>query len=861
MIMEDGINDSVFGNDVGILKNRLISQIPLNAAQQINWIHFIKCDENKQKIVTELINIYHDMRKVVESKALVKYKINLKKFFVELLNSVFIIIQCCNQFYIDNPEEDEQIDETNNILWHYMSKAINALSTAMKEVKTESKLFLGLFVIDEDSVLSHEKTQKGLIRHYNRFYELLKPLSFSNVPKRFNNTTMMDFIFDNYDNINNTIMNKKVNFKDVLVKMGEKNSEYDDGLIDAVTELINEFISLQTIFKKDLDSNMQDKKRISRLINDFKRNITRVKEMSQVIYDELPEDVIVFHKLITEDKNKMNSSTEPSSSSSSASNSVSKTDPWEGKKTRKRSASQKMLSNKASSSNTDNNEPQKKRQFKRPPNPAGSESKAEYREKHHELFNNGQKLLSEIDITDYTDKANEVVEHMKEKIFNSHDIDEETQNLIIEKVNLKNMIRQSEQKKDDNKLEAFRKCDEIVANYFNNNKGDIIIPSDYCFRYSDGVYGKNAPYLIIYVFFNFSDVENPVALKLIPIYTLNKIISFKTLTVFVLAVKKTMDKNNELKTVKAEKKTDDKEKNNLKNKRQKNDVIINEYEQKLKPLNLKMQKITTRFNPARFNLRIKSIIKDFADKNNISVEKSNLDKLFPKLLHKREFVPQNIDNFELQGCLPQTGELVMFNNDVEGDKRLFLYQSCMSILRRFKEKRNGKMVVCTKQYQLYLVLDSKKDAILSGNVKSKYGFFGFIEKENVFRFIHDIKDIDPITRSMIDYKDGRKYEEDEEIDYDAYTDHSIEYNKSHKEWVYVAAGKTVNGNSDGDSPKSQKKIAPSMPSCSSSTAPSDKTQKSKQTVNTVVKKSNLVPIKKVTPVKGNQKKDDFFLNN
>jgi len=113
-------------------------------------------------------------------------------------------------------------------------------------------------------------------------------------------------------------------------------------------------------------------------------------------------------------------------------------------------------------------------------------------------------------------------------------------------------------------------------------------------------------------------------------------------------------------------------------------------------------------------------------------------------------------------------------------KQLYLYPTCMSIVRRFSTTQT-KTSVKPKQYQLFMVYDEDENSLLSKSDKSPFGYIGFIEKSNVFRVIINLNDIDPVTLAMV------KGDDEEDIDLSEEDDHSPEYEANQKHWVHVAA--------------------------------------------------------------------------
>jgi len=790
--------------DVGIIKNDLMASLDSDVAQSPDWIHHVPCDKQKQQLVKELFKIYHIMQRVVNSSNMIKHKINEKHFFTELLKNTFILIQCCNQFQLS--DNDDQSLETNETLKRIFTDVITLVSSYMNEVKNESKRFVDLFSIDEEKALSHDKVRSGLITNFDKMHEILKPMSLI-MSKSSSKMSISKYIFDNYESFKTMMISVKPCFKSALMELAVKNEEYED-VMNETHQVVSNFIELQTILEKKIrDRNTSSK--INALVSKMKTDMTKIKGKHANLYDNLPSTVINFIKMISEAQQ---SSSQPSSSNGKKTrkNGV-KDDPWSGKRHRKRNNTQK--SNSSAAESTDGEQRPKKKGVR----PASlGDNKSEYNDKHIELFTNGQGLLQKINVLEYTEAANNVVKEMKNKLFAKYNIPEDTQKLVLEKINLKNMIKMAKKQTNGvacsssdrvatDLLDTFRNYKENVAHVFDKTQGNVIIPSDYCLRYSDGVFGKNAPYLIIYAFFNVSDVDNPVALKLIPTYTMNKMISFKTLSVFVMELNHRMKSGKALLLEKPEK-NQHHEKSSEKKTSEPSNVNIDEYEKMILDMGVKIHKFDTlKTIPAKLNAKTKTILGDFLRRNKIDGKKY-LDVLFPTLFHKK--VPVVNEDYDLQGAIAQDGRMIEFmcfgngKNHIsfESDlyknleystpadvkttkevKQLYLYPTCMSIVRRFSTMKS-KPSVKPKQYQLFMVYDVDEDSILTKNDKSPFGYIGFIEKNNVFRVISNLNDIDPVSLSLVG---NNNQEEDIELSSD--DDYSSEYHRKHSHWVHVLA--------------------------------------------------------------------------
>lgn len=793
-------------HDVGIIKNDLMSGLDAEVAKSPDWIHHVAYDNNKQQLVQELFVLYHAMRKVVNnSPGMSKFKLNEKPFFNDLLKNVLILVQCCNQFQLSG--DDDQTVETNEVLKRFLTESITLVSSYMNEVRNESKRFLDLFIIDEDQSLSHEKVKSGLVANFDKIHEILKPMSII-MSKAASKMSIAKYIFDNYESFKTNMLSIKTSFKSALYALATKNDEYED-VTNETHQVVANFLDLQTLLEKKIrDRNTSSK--INGLVSKMKVDMAKIKGKHPDLYNDLPQNVTNFIKTITEAQ--QNHVSTPNGKKSRK-NGL-KDDPWSGKRLRKRRNNQK--SNTSASTSTDGEQSVPKRRIGRPA--SLGDNKSEYNEKHVELFTNGQGLLEKLNVLDYTEAANDLVKEMKDKLFAKYEIPEDTQKLVLEKVNLKNMIKTSKKQSSGvacsssdhvavDLLESFRKYEEHISSVFDKSNGNIMIPSDYCLRYSDGVFGKNAPYLIIYVFFNFTDVDNPIALKLIPTYTMNKIMSFKTLSVFVMELNHRMQSGKALLLEKPEKKP--REQRRSKSSAESEHVDIGSYEQKITDMGVKFEKFDVlKTIPAKMNAKTKGYLKDFLRKNKIDIKKHE-ETIFPTLFHKK--VPAINTDYDLQGAIAQDGRLIKFmcfgngkgNVSFDSDlykaleysmpadakttkevKQLYLYPTCMSIVRRFSTTKT-KTSVRPKQYQLFMVYDEDENSLLSKSDKSPFGYVGFIEKNNVFRVIINLNDIDPVTLSMV------KGDDEEDIDLFEDDDHSVEYGVNHKHWVHVAAHETA----------------------------------------------------------------------
>lgn len=798
--MADSVEDYV---DIGIIKNDLMSGLDSDVAQSPDWIHHVAYDTHKQQLVKELFKIYHVMKKVVNSSSMVKHKINEKHFFNELLKNTFILIQCCNQFQLS--ADDDQCSETNETLKRLLTDVITLVSSYMNEVRNESKRFVDLFSIDEDKALSHEKVRSGLVANFDKIHEVLKPMSLI-MSKTSSKMSISKYIFDNYESFKTMMISVKPCFKSALMALAANNEKYED-VMNETHQIVSNFIELQTILEKKIrDRNTSTK--INALVSKMKTDMTKIKGKHADLYENLPPTVINFIKMITEAQQP--SQTSSSNVKKTRKNGV-KDDPWSGKRHRKRNNTQK--SNSSAAGSTDGEQRPKKKGV-RPP--SLGDNKSEYNDKHIELFTDGQGLLEKVDVLEYTEAANVLVKEMKNKLFAKYEIPEDTQKLVLEKVNLKNMIKiakkqsngsacSSSDRVSTDLLDTFRNYKENVAHVFDKTKGNVIIPSDYCLRYSDGVFGKNAPYLIIYAFFNISDIDNPVALKLIPTYTMNKMISFKTLSVFVMEVNQRVQSKKPFLLEKPDRKQHHEE-SVKKTASETSNVSIEEYEQKIIDMGVKINKFDIlKTIPAKLNAKTKTLLGDFLRRNKIDGKKYS-DVLFPTLFHKK--VPVIHSEYDLQGAIAQDGRLIEFmcfgngKNNIPFDsdlyknlgystpsdakttkevKQLYLYPTCMSIVRRFSTMKS-KPAVRPKQYQLFMVYDADEDSILTKNDKSPFGYVGFIEKNNVFRVICNLNDIDQVSLALV-----RDENQEEDIILSSEDDYSSEYHNKHSIWVHVLA--------------------------------------------------------------------------
>lgn len=757
-----------------------------------NWIQYIDNNkESKRTFITCLLNISKDLKNDIDSKNMIKYNINSKHFFVSLQSDFTRIIQSCIQNCHINVEEAKELDE---LCEEDMKNNICDFSAKIKEIQTESQKFLDLFSIDEDRSLSHKTIRQKILLIFLKLKDLLQPFLIqpSKTSKKSFNFISEFFVLNNYF----FQMFMQVEKNDFFDAIKETFPDFDETskILEDILEVAKYYIGIRNCLIADSKEKVS-KNKISELVDHFIHAIESLLNSHKDYFDALPENVKKFYYMISFYYEIYVSPKDPETSKKTSSV-IKKTNPWNGVKSRKRSAYEK--SNSSASSSTDGEQSQaKKTNRKPPPNPFGADSKAQYRDAHLNLFKKGEEMVNTIDLLSFSEKANQIVESFQEKIFEKNpSITEEIKSIILQKHDVKKMYNlaikqnaeveklsadddpiETEKKKYEMvKLEGYFNHKKVIAEHFDKSEGDIIIPSDYCIRYSEGVYGKNACYLILYVFFNFSDIANPIPLKMIPVFTLNKTVSFSSLTIFVFKVNKMIANGKQLKTELPQKKPDVAKEKSVKEE----DPHLLEAMEKMKQIGIKAILSQSEVSIAKLNSKVKNFVDEFCNQNDIS--RKNKNNVFPVLFLRKDLIHN--DEYNLQGVMPQSNVMVKFIVDEEKEHQLLLFPTCMSIIRLNKKKNENAV---SKQYQLFFVFDDDEGQILNKTSKdSKFGFFGFIDEKNVFRVIYNAKDIDPLMRHKLRIDE----DETEEIDLTCYNDRSIESGKNHKSFVYLAASKT-----------------------------------------------------------------------
>src|SRR3989338_2953460 len=287
--------------DIGLIKNE---QSPI-------WIQHIGYEDIKYNIIKELLTSYHGMEKIVNSPAMIKYGLNEKSFFVDLLKNMLIMIQCCNQFQLK--ADDDQSVKINEILQRFFKESINLVSSLINDVRSESKRFLDSFSIDKTHALSHEKVKNELLKHFDRIYEILEPMSCVTVKSSRKNTIAKHIL--------ESMISVKPSFKNTFTEL-LYSEEYEDAIYE-LARVMTTFIELQTILQKKIEDRHSTE--INSAIAKIKTNMAIVKGKHPGFHDKLPVPVLEFLIMITEGPNV--------DSSKKSSND----DPWSGRMGKRKS--------------------------------------------------------------------------------------------------------------------------------------------------------------------------------------------------------------------------------------------------------------------------------------------------------------------------------------------------------------------------------------------------------------------------------------------------------------------------------------------------------------------------------------------
>lgn len=726
-----------------------------DVATSYAWIHYACATEDdlmfKNELVNQLVDALQTMMKTFE-----EFDINKKSYIQTFVKTMRLLIENVSVNWHEGPVYEEIKEELDEIIgrvvkfFFEVENNVGGFETFCEGIKqdAEDKSFV--------SAIAQESFKQKMSDMHKIIYDLLKP-SDKNGSKivtpaksKSQSNSIQKYIEENFDEFCNTITKTRGGIANAVSSMLDdaKNDSID--ILNEIQNAIGGLFAAVRSWEGKVSTTGIAKIRdaLTKLLSLMRKADDSDKALK--FFDKMPEDFITIINDINDSAKVVKKVTNGKTSTPG--------DPW----TRKvRIAKRKPAD--ASGGDTADGTPAKKGKSLK-----DMDTKTKYREAHKTLYPTYDKFVSKVDLELAHKVASDFAKKFANDLFEELNFPKESRKHLIKHLPFNDTFESiNEDDVKDPKYDTYYSAHGIITSLFEKDK-DILMQTDYALCIGNGFYGENGNRILICVWINASDPQNPVAVnvspvkisiddekkvKIVPVSQLIRQANAKVIKNGSLPLAPVTPKRRESKPKKTV--TDDAELFEEKEEVHVPEVSIFDKHLEMHGKSIKFARIDPLMDQKALGERLNQNIGEFVKKHlsHYGKDRNKGYCLFVgRLITAAGLINEKIDQSQICGVVSKPSRLIEFVKE-PGQGLLYLYPSTMYIMRRF-DTNVEQPSVASKIYQIYVVYSDVGEGVVvnTPDGKNKYGYFGFIESPNVFRVIRDFADLDSVNQTLIKAK-------------------------------------------------------------------------------------------------------------